>query len=193
MPALAALAVIGMAQTLAAPSPAPSPLFAAFKAACHDVHQFDRVAAAAAAAGWTEIAEAQADPRIAGIVGKGRGAMQKEEPEAKVSGQMFRQRFEGRDVYLVTSRVQAKAGWWGNGCRAYDLDAPAAPARETLDAWVGAAPTSVQANGNATKRLWKAWQPGVSLEITYVPRDNPLGVTYGIQGLVLVAQSIGGF
>jgi hypothetical protein len=183
------LIALGAAQA----SPAPSPLFGAFTAACADVGKFEGIAAAATASGWTEIPEAQADPRVAAIVAKGRDAMRKEEPEAKVSGQMFRQRFEGRDVYLVTSRVQAKAGWWGNGCRAYDLDAPAAPARETLDAWVGKAPTSVQANGNATKRLWEPWQDGVSLEITYVPRDNPLGVTYGIQGLVLVSQSIGGF
>jgi len=193
MPALAAFALIATTVGTAQASPAPSPLFGAFKAACGNVASFEHLAKAATAAGWTEVAEAQADPRIATIVGKGRDAMRKEEPEAKVSGQMFRQRFDGRDVWLVTSRVHATAGWWGNGCRAYDLDAPAAPARETLDAWVGKAPTSVQANGNASKRLWEPWQDGVSLEITYVPRDNPLGATYGIQGLVLVAQAIGGF
>lgn len=182
----------------AAPVPAPSPLFAAFKAACFDLESedgassFDRVAPAAKAAGWTEVAEADADPRIAGIVAKGRDAVRAEEPDGTYAGQMFRHRFDGRDVYLVTSRFVSKEGYWGNGCRAYDLDAPA-PARETVDAWVGSAPTGVQANGTATKRLWEPWKTGVSLEITYVPRDHPLGTSFGIQGLVLVSQSIGGF
>lgn len=176
----------------AAQQASPAPLFNAFKAACFDVGTFDGVGAAATAAGWTEVAEAQADPRVVAIVGKGRAAMQKEAPEAKVSGQMFRQRFDGRDIWLVTSRIEAGKGW-ANGCRAYDLDAPAAPARETLDGWVGSAPTSVQANGDASKRRWEPWQPGVSLEITYVPRDHPLGASYGIQGLIFVSQSTGGF
>lgn len=191
--AIATLLPASAAAWQTAPMPAPSPLFGAFKAACFDVHKFDRVAPAATAAGWTEVTEAQADPRIAAIVRKGFDAMRKEEAEAKVSGQIFRQRIDGRDVWLVTSRFVSKQGLWGNGCRTYDLDAPAAPAREILDAWVGKAPTSVQASGNAAKRLWEPWQPGVSLEITFVPRDNPLGLTYGIQGLVLVSQSIGGF
>ncbi len=187
---LAALAAIGMAQ---AATPAPSPLFVAFKGACYDVRNFDGVGKAATAAGWTEIADAQADPRIAKIVTLGRDAVKKEEPESTMTGQTFRQRIDGRDVYLVTSRFVAKTGYWGNGCRAYDLDAPAAPARETLDGWVGKPPTGTAAAGNATKRSWEPWTDGVTLEITYVPRDNPLGTAYGIQGLVLVSQSIGGF
>ena len=161
------------------------------------MHESDGIANAATGAGWTEVAEAQADPRVTAIVTKGRDAMRKAEPQAKISGQMFRQRFEGRDVWLATSRVetdpQSPKGGWANGCRAYDLDAPAAPPRETIDGWVGTAPTSVQANGGASKRRWAPWQPGVSLEITYVPSGHPLGATYGIQGLILVSQSIGGF
>lgn len=182
-------ATVGTAQAL----PAPSPLFGAFKAACFNVSKFDGVGAAATAAGWAEVAEAQADPRITAIVGKGREAMRKEAPEAKVSGQMFRQRFDGRDVWLVTSRIETGKGGWASGCRAYDLDAPAVPSRETIDGWVGATPNTVQANGTASKRRWEPWQPGVSLEITYVPRGHPLGASYGIQGLIFVSQSIGGF
>lgn len=198
MSALAAFGLIAATVGTAQAMPAPSPLFGAFKAACFDVQKFDGVGAAATAAGWTEIAEAQADPRVVAIVAKSRVAMRKEEPEAKVSGQMFRQRLDGRDVWLVTSRVEAsaqasKGGWWANGCRAYDLDAPTAPAREAIDGWVGTAPKTVQANGDASKRLWQPWQPGVSLEITYVPRGHPLGTNYGIQGLIFVSQSIGGF
>lgn len=189
MPALAALMLIGTAQA----TPAPSPLFGAFKAACFDVSKFDGVSAAATAASWTEVTEADADPRVTAIVAKGREAMRKAEPQAKVSGQMFRQRFDGRDVWLATSRIETSKGGWANGCRAYDLDAPAAPPRETLDGWVGTAPTSVQANGDASKRRWEPWQPGVSLEITYVPRGHSLGASYGIQGLILVSQAIGGF
>ncbi|MCR5869761.1 MULTISPECIES: hypothetical protein [unclassified Sphingomonas] len=197
MSAAALIAAFGMAQ--AAPAPAPSPLFAAFKAACFNLKSadgesaFDKVGPAAKAAGWTEVTEADADPRIAGIIAKGRTAMQQEEPEAKVAGQLFRHSFDGRTVWLVTSRFVSKEGYWGDGCRAYDLDLPAAPPREVIDGWVGKAPTGVQANGTATKRLWEPWQTGVSLEITYVPRDHPLGTSYGIQGLVLVSQSIGGF
>ena len=193
MPALAAFGLIAATVGTAQASPAPSPLFGAFKAACFDVHKFDGVGAAAVAAGWTEVADAQGDPRVTAIVAKGRDAMRKEAPGAKVSGQMFRQRFHGRDVWLVTSRIETGKGGWANGCRAYDLDAPAAPAREAIDGWVGTAPATVQANGDASKRRWEPWQPGVSLEITYVPRGHPLGASYGIQGLIFVSQSIGGF
>lgn len=197
MSAAALIAAFGLAQ--AAPAPAPSPLFAAFKAACFNLKgtdgksAFDKIAPAAKAAGWTEVAEADADPRIASITAKGRKAVQTEEPDGTQSGQIFRHSFDGRTVWLVTSRFVAKDGYWGDGCRAYDLDAPAAPPREVIDGWVGKAPTGVQANGTATKRLWEPWQTGVALEITYVPRGHPLGTSYGIQGLVLVSQSIGGF
>lgn len=193
MPALAAFSLIAATVGTAQASPAPSPLFSAFKAACFDVHKFDGIGAAATAAGWTQVAEAQADPRVTAIAAKGREAMRKAEPQAKVSGQTFRQRFDGRDMYLVTSRIETPKGGWAYGCRAYDLDAPAAPSREAIDGWVGTAPNTVQANGTASKRRWESWQPGVSLEITYVPRGHPLGASYGIQGLIFVSQSIGGF
>ncbi len=180
----------------AAQAPTPAPLFAAFKAVCFDVGQTDGFDRSALAAGWTEVTEAQADPRVVTIIAKGRDAVKREEPNATVFGQLFRHKFDGRDVWLAISRVSFKRDGkkaWANGCRAYDLDAPAAPARETLDAWAGKAPTSVQANGTAARRLWQPWQPGVSLEITYVPRGHPLGASYGIQGLIFVSQSTGGF
>ena len=199
LPLTALFGVMHAAFTQAAPAPAPSPLFAAFKAACFDLDSKDGVAPyaaiapAAKAAGWTEVARADADPRVAGILDKGRQAVKEAEPDGTYSDQIFRHSFDGRTVWLITSRFVAKSGIWGNGCRAYDLDMPAAPPREVIDGWVGSAPTGVQANGSATKRLWEPWQTGVSLEITYVPRDHPLGTSYGIQGLVLVSQSIGGF
>jgi hypothetical protein len=192
MPALAALITLAAA----AQASTPAPLFAAFKAACHDVQQFDRVGAAASAAGWTPVAEQDADPRIAAIVAKGRDAMRKEEPDAKIAGQLFRHKFDGRDVWLATSRVEFKIdgkAMWGNGCRAYDLDAPSAVPARTLTGWVGQPPTGVQGNAGAVKTLWEPWHPGVTLEITYVPRDNPLGAQFGIQGLILVSQAMGGF
>ncbi len=193
--ALAALATLATATQ----APAPAPLFTAFKAACFNIDSedgassFAAIAPAAKTAGWVEVAEADADPRIAAIIGKGREAMAKEEPDATLSGQLFRQRFDGRDVYLASSRYVSKEGYWGNGCRVYDLDAPASPSAVTLSDWVGQGPTGTQSSGNAVKLLWEPWQTGVSLEITYVPRDNPLGATYGIQGLILVSQAIGGF
>lgn len=192
MPALAALVMIAVPVQAAT---GPSPLFEAFKAACFNVRQFDGVGKAALAAGWTETAEAQADPRIAAILAKGRDAVKQEEPAAKMTGQLFRHKFDGRDVWLATSRVEFQIDgkpWWGNGCRAYDLDAPAAPTTETVSGWVGKGPSGVTGSGNAAKLHWEPWQPGVALEITYVPRDNPLGAQFGIQGLILVSQAMGG-
>jgi hypothetical protein len=192
MSALATLITLAAA----AQAPVPSPLFGAFKAACQDVRQFDGVGKAALASGWAEVAEKDADPRIAAIIGKGREAMRKEEPTAKIAGQLFRHKFDGRDVWLATSRVEYPVDgkpYWGNGCRAYDLDAPAAPSTESLTGWVGKPPTGIQAAGNATKASWEPWNEGVTLEITFVPRDNPIGAQYGIQGLVLVSQAMGGF
>lgn len=180
----------------AAQAPAPAPLFAAFKAVCAHVGSPDGLDQLARNAGWSAANEAQADPRIAAIVAKARDAAKRAEPGAIVQGSLFRQSVDGRTAWLAVSRVAftrdgRKVG--ATGCRAYDLDAPTAPSRQAIGAWVGAAPTTVAANGTATKRLWSQWQTGASLEITYVPRGHPLGTSYGIQGLVLVSQSIGGF
>lgn len=142
---------------IAQATPTPSPLFGAFKAACQNVRDFDNVGKAALAAGWSEVAEKDADPRIATIIAKGRDAVKKEEPTGTMTGQLFRHKLDGRDVWLATSRVQFKIDgkdWWGNGCRAYDLDAPAAPTTEAVSNWVGKGPTAVQGSGNAAKLLW---------------------------------------
>lgn len=180
----------------AAQGTAPAPLFDAFKAACGDIGRFDRVEPTALAAGWVRVADKDADPRIVRIVTRGNAAATGEQPGAKVTGQLFRHRLDGRDVWLATSRVEFQADGkpaWANGCRAYDLDAPSAPTIETASTWVGRAPTGSQSSGNATKLQWSPWQPDTALEITYVPRDNPLGSQFGIQGLILVSQAIGGF
>jgi hypothetical protein len=45
-----------------------------------------------------------------------------------------------------------------------------------------------------TKRLWEpGWRDGVGVEISHVPKDHPVGKTYGVGGNILVAQAIGGF
>lgn len=180
----------------AAQAPTPAPLFAAFKAVCARVSQPGELDKLARTAGWSATNEAQADPRIASIVAKARDAAKRAEPGATVHGMLFRQDIDGRTAWLAVSRVAftrdgRQVG--ATGCRVYDLDAPAAPSRQAIDAWVGSAPTTVAANGTATKRVWEPWEAGTSLEITYVPRGHPLGSSYGIQGLVLVSQSIGGF
>ncbi|ODP36752.1 hypothetical protein [Sphingomonas turrisvirgatae] len=192
MPALAALITLAAA----AQAQPPAPLFDAFGPVCAGVRNFDGLAQAALGAGWAQVSEADADPRIAAILAKGRDAVTREEPTSVTTGALFRRKVDGRDVYLATSRVTMKidgANWFGNGCRAYDLDAPAAPSVQAATAWVGTAPTATSASGNAAKLSWEPWQDGVTLEITYVPRDNPLGAQYGIQGLVLVSQAMGGF
>lgn len=191
MPALAALML-----TTAVQGAMPSPLFAAFKVPCASILQFDTVSKAALAAGWSEVADKDADPRIAAIIARGRAAVKQEEPGATTTDRLFRHKADGRDVWLATSRVTFKDDgreYWANGCRAYDLDAPAAPTTETITRWVGKPPTGVQASGNAAKASWEPWRDGVTLEITYVPRDNPLGAQFGIQGLILVSQAMGGF
>lgn len=185
-----------LALAAAAQAPTPAPLFAAFKAVCARVGAPDGFDQRARNAGWSATSEAQADPRIASIVAKARDAAKRAEPGATVSGMLYRQDIDGRTAWLAVSRVAftrdgRRVG--ATGCRVYDLDAPVAPSRQAIDAWVGSAPTTVAANGTATKRVWEPWQAGTSLEITYVPRGHPLGSSYGIQGLVLVSQSIGGF
>jgi hypothetical protein len=196
MSALAALTALAMTTQA---TPAVSPLFDAFKAACFNVHQFEGVGKSALAAGWTQVAETEADPRIVAILAKGRAAIAEEEPDAKSSGELFRHKIDGRDVYLATSRVQFRMDEdseklaWGNGCRVYDLDMPAAPPTPTATGWVGKPPTGTTTAGSAVKLLWESWQTGVSLEITYVPSDNEFGKNLGVQGLILVSQAIGGF
>lgn len=190
----AAAAFLTLAAAVQAPTPAP--LFVAFKAVCAHVGSPDGLDQLARNAGWSATSEAQADPRIAAIVSKARDAAKRAEPGASVHGMLFRQSIDGRTAWLAVSRVTftrdgRQVG--ATGCRVYDLDAPAAPPRQTIDAWVGAAPSTVAASGTATKRVWEPWQAGTRLEITYVPRTHPLGASLGIQGLILVSQSIGGF
>lgn len=191
MPGFAAFALIATTIGTAQATPAPSPLFGAFEAACSNVRVYDDVAKAAAGAGWSEVAEAQADPRIAAIVDKGRRAALGDEPTAVFNLRLYRQRIDGREVWLAASSLVSAEGWWTHGCHAYDLDMPAAPSREAIDSWVGGPPTAVLAEANATKRVWAPWTAGASLQIAYVPRDNRSGARLGIQGLILVAQADG--
>lgn len=191
MSALASLTLIAAAAQVT-----PAPLFDAFRGACYGVDRFDSVGNAALAAGWVETAQAQADPRIAAIIARAREAIVTQEPDAKIAGQLFRRKIDGRDVYLATSRVEFNVDGndhGSNGCRAYDLDMPAAPTTATLTGWIGKPPTGAQSAGSAIKLSWQPWHDAVSLEITYVPHDNAFGKSLGVQGLILVSQAIGGF
>jgi hypothetical protein len=163
----------------------------AFKAGCSRTGEVEAMKADAAASGWTAMAEGS-EPRVARLVKLGRDSV---EADAKVSGATFRRALGGRDIFLIVSRYEDKEGIWGVGCRLYDFDATAPLDAGLLQAWMGRPPTGVQTPApGLSKRLWEpGWRDGITIEVSHVPQNHPVGKTYGLSGNILVAQAIGGF
>jgi hypothetical protein len=163
-----------------------------FRAACARTgNDIEPMKADAAHSGWTAMAE-DSEPRVARLVKLGREAAS---ADGTSTGAAFRRRLGGRDIFLIVSRYEDKDGIWGVGCRLYDFEA-AAPLESTpLEAWMGKPPTAVQVPApGLSKRLWEpGWRTGISVEVSHVPQDHPLGKQYGLSGNILTAQAIGGF
>lgn len=177
----------------AAPAAVPErEMLDSFKAACARTgNDIEAMKADAAASGWTAMPD-EGDPRIARLVKLGRDTA---DADGKVAGANFRRTLGGRDVFLIVSRYEDKSGFWGSGCRLYDFEAPAPLDGPMLEAWMGKPPTAVQVPvPGLSKRLWEpGWRDGITLEISHVPKENPVGKQYGLSGNILVAQAIGGF
>lgn len=176
------------------PSAEDKALFAAFKAPCSQVRKLDRMSKAARKAKWQEVAE-DAHPNLASLVRGGREATLKGEPDAAVSGTQFRKIVGERTLWLVISRYQDKSGYWGNGCRVYDFDAAAPLSLDTLTALMGKPNTgTVPLPDGNVKHLWEpGWKSGHSVEVSYLAGTDPVSQKFGLKGLVLTAQAIGGF
>jgi hypothetical protein len=178
---------------LAQPSTAPaSEMLGAFKAACSRTgNDLQAMKADALASGWTAMTE-EADPRVARLLKLGREAVA---ADGKVAAATFRRRSGGRDIFLILSRYEDKDGIWGTGCRLYDFEAKEPLAGAVLEAWMGRPPTGAhEPLPGLKKRLWEpGWRDGITVEASFVPRNHPVGKTYGLSGNILVAQAIGGF
>ncbi|HYG48449.1 MAG TPA: hypothetical protein VD846_10980 [Allosphingosinicella sp.] len=180
---------------LAAP-PAPSPereMLDSFKAACSRIgNDIEPTKADAVSAGWTAMGD-DGDPRIGRLVKLGREATER---DGTSTGANFRRTFGNRDIFLIVSRYEDKTGFWGSGCRLYDFEATAPLEAKLLERWMGKPPTGVQEPApGLSKRLWEpaGWSYGVTVEVSHVPQNHPLGKQYGLSGNILTAQAIGGF
>lgn len=183
--------MIAAAFLLAAADPAADlALLQAFEAPCAKVEDYAAMQAAAPGAGWQAIEEGAA-PRIKALLDKGRAEMGEGD---KIQGAAFQRTHQGRTVYLILSRAEAKEGYWGNGCRAYDFDAAQPIDMAVVRTWIGKEPTGVQdLGGGLTRNLWEPWISGRTFEANFVPADSPLGKQWGLSGVVLVSSAIGGF
>jgi hypothetical protein len=165
----------------------------AFKAACSRTgNDIEAMKADAARSGWTAMAE-DGDRRVGRLVKLGRDSTEK---DGIATGATFRRMVGGRDIFLIVSRYQDKTGFWGSGCRLYDFEAPAQLDGKRLEAWMGKPPTGVQEPApGLSKRLWEpsGWREGITVEVSHVPQEHPLGRQYGLSGNILTAQAIGGF
>lgn len=193
MPPLLPLLAAATAATAPAPSADDRALFAAFKAVCSQVRSFDALDRQARRGGWEAVAP-EAQPNLALLVNKGREAVLQEEPEASLVGSQYRKQVGSRTLWLVTSRYADKDGFWGNGCRVYHFEAagPLDPAELTV--LMGRPNTgTLPLPEGQTKYLWEpGWKSGHSVEVSYVPGNDPQSQKFGLKGLVLTAQAIGG-
>jgi hypothetical protein len=184
------LAVAGAAAPAAAPE---RQMLHVFKAACSRIgDDIEPVKADAVKAGWTPMPDS-GDPRIARLTKMGREAVEK---DGTAIGANFRRSLGGRDIFLIVSRYQDKSGFWGSGCRLYHFEAARPLDAKLLEAWMGRLPTGVQEpSPGLSKRLWEpsGWREGITVEVSHVPQDHPLGQQFGLSGNILTAQAIGGF
>lgn len=165
-------------------------LLEAFAVPCAHVEDFDKTKAEALNGGWEEIADG-ADARLARLEKFGRDAL--EDENGKLLGARYRRTVDGRAVFLVVSRYEDKTGFWGNGCRVYDFDAPGALDQAVAERWIGKPPTGSEPVPGASRILWEPWVDGRTFELNYVPAGHPLVEQMGLVGVVLVSQAIGGF
>lgn len=169
-------------------------LLKAFRAACFNIPDFDRVGQDAEKAGWVWV-PAASQPNLQALVEKGRDAVVKMEPDSKLSGSQYKISVSGRTAYLITSRYVDKDGAWSNGCRVYDFDATGPIPKPTLVKWMKRPPTGEQPlpDGNV-KLLWEpGWKAKRSVEAGFIAGTDPVSQQFGLKGLVLTAQAIGGF
>ena len=118
------------------------------------------------------------------------------EKDGTAIGANFRRSLGGRDIFLIVSRYQDKSGFWGSGCRLYHFEAARPLDAKLLEAWMGRLPTGVQEpSPGLSKRLWEpsGWREGITVEVSHVPQDHPLGQQFGLSGNIIIAQAIGGF
>lgn len=169
-------------------------LLKAFRAACYNIPDFDRVRGDAEKAGW-EWVPAASQPNLNTLVKNGRAAVVKMEPESTLSGSQYKITVSGRTAYLISSRYVDKDGAWSNGCRVYDFDAAGPIPKRTLVKWMKRAPTGEQSLPDGhVKLLWEpGWKPYRSVEASFITGTDPVSQQFGLKGLVLTAQAIGGF
>lgn len=192
--ALIPLLAAAAAATAPVPVDGDRALLAAFRKVCANVRSMGKMANAARRAQWTAVPPA-AHPALERLVVGGREAALQGEPDAKLGGSQFRQTVGNRTAWLVLSRYEDKDGMWGNGCRVYDFDARGPIAPEVLVQFMGKPQTGIVPlpDGNA-KYLWEpGWKSGHSVEAIYVTGTDPVSSKFGLKGLVLTAQAIGGF
>jgi hypothetical protein len=190
---LAALLAAAPAQTAERPAAsAERTMLDAFKSACARTGDIEAMKADAAGSGWTAMAD-DGDPRLARLLKMGREAVDK---DSKTAGANFSRTQSGRRIFLVVSRYEDKTGYWGVGCRLYHFEAAAPLDGKLLEAWMGKPPTGVQEPApGLSKRLWEpsGWRSGITVEVSHVPQNHPLGTQFGLSGNILTAQAIGGF
>jgi len=174
--------LVALFAAAAAAPPPGRPMLDAFKAACSRIgDDIEPVKADAVRAGWTAMAE-DADPRVARLVKLGREAVEK---DGTSTGATFRRKSGRHDIFLIVSRYQDKTGLWGSGCRLYHFEATVPLGPKLLKAWMGRPPTGVEEPSG--------WGKGITLEVSHVPQQHPLGERFGLSGNILTAQAIGGF
>jgi hypothetical protein len=192
LPILAALAALAPASAASAEADPARETLVALKGACDRAGVMEEMKADAVKAGWEPMAE-DADPRIAKLTKLGRQAA---EADGNLSGATYRRTLAGRELFLVLSRYDDKATrFWGAGCRVYDFAATQPFDPRVLEAFMGRAPTGVETPApGLSRRLWEpGWRSGITVEASYVPAGHPFGEAFGVTGVVLIAQAIGGF
>lgn len=163
----------------------------AFRSACSDTRNLERLEKSLRKKGWQPLAET-VEPRITALVAKGRAAV---DDGATLEGNEYSQKVNGRTLYLVTSRVTDTGGASATGCRVYDIDAKMPIRDEILQKWMKKPPTHRENLSNgATIRKWEpAWRKGVTTDASFAGVGGEFNEKFGLSGVILTAQSIGGF
>ena len=163
----------------------------AFRSACNDTRDLDGLEKRLPKKGWAPLVEG-VEPRITALVAKGKAGV---EDGITPQGKEFARTVNGRKLYLVTSRVTDESGAWANGCRVYDLAAEKPIRDEILRKWMKKPPTHKEnlSNGGTIRKWEPAWRKGVTADADYAGIGGDFNKQFGLSGVILIAQSIGGF
>jgi len=167
---------------------------AEFDRMCSRAQEREAYLAAAPGAGW-EPHQPAADSQLGRVIAIGEAAASQaptpatgQTGDARIVNSVFRKMANGRELFLLVSRITVPGMERSLECRVYDFAAPA-PTEAEITAWTTTAPANRASEQGLTAYGWfPGFRQGFSrIDVTHLNPSSPLAAQFPISGLSIVA------